>query len=222
MNNDGAIRTLWDYLRLGNEPGPADVIFVLGNDDFRCAERAASLWREGFAPRIVVSGATGRSTAGVFTRTEAESFGEAIVAYGVPASALTLEREATNTGENVDMTRELLAREGFSPKSVLAVQKPYMERRTLATIRHRWPEVRAGVTSPSLSFEQYCNRRFPRGEVTAMLVGEVHRIIEYPKRGWQAYEPVPSAVSDALRQLAAAGFTRHLVPVTPAPWAAVR
>lgn len=217
MDTAAAIRTLWDYLRLGNEPEPADIIFVLGNNDFRCASRAAALWRDGYAPRVVISGATGRSTEGVFKRSEAELFGEVARAHGVPESALILETGATNTGENVRNTKALLAERGVFPKKVLAVQKPYMERRTLATLTLHWPEVALSVTSPRLDFAGYCTADFPEDEVVAMMVGDAQRIIEYPKRGWQAPQPVPPEVPEAIRTLAAAGYGRHLIPGVALP-----
>lgn len=217
MDTNAAIRTLWDYLRLGVEPVPADIIFVLGNNDFRCAERAAELWRAGYAPWVVISGATGRSTAGVFQKSEAELFGEVAREHGVPDSALILETGATNTGENVRNTRALLAARGIVPKRILAVQKPYMERRTLATLTLHWPGPELSVTSPRLDFAAYCTPGFPRSEVVAMMVGDAQRIIEYPKRGWQAAQPVPPEVPRAIRVLAAAGYDAQLIPGCPLP-----
>ncbi len=192
MDKDSAIRTLWDYLRRGEPPAKADIIFVLGNEDTRCAEHAAELWHFGYAPIVVMSGATGRSTRGVFRKSEAELFAGVAMAHGVPESALILEPHATNTGENVKFTRELLAGRGVFPKNILAVQKPYAERRVLVSLRHFRPGVGLRVTSPAWSFDEYCSDGVAREEVPAMLAGEVHRMLEYPKRGWQAEEPVPA------------------------------
>ena len=217
MSTDSAIQTLWGYLRRGEPPAKADILFVLGNEDTRCALRAAELWKEGFAPVVVMSGATGRSTRGVFRKTEAELFAEVAMAHGVPAAALVLEPRATNTGENVKYTRALLAERGLFPKTILAVQKPYAERRVLVSLRHYWPGAEMRVTSPALSFEEYCPPGDAREELVAMLAGEVHRMLEYPKRGWQAHEAVPTEAVDALRALARAGYTRHLVPGVPLP-----
>ncbi len=217
MNLPTAIQTAWEYLRPGVPPEKADILFLLGNEDLRCGELAARLWHEQYAPWLVISGATGRNTSGVFKKTEAELFGEVAIACGVPESALVLETRATNTGENVRFTRELLSRRGIFPKKILAVQKPYGERRVLATLRHLWPDADIGVTSPAMSFEEYCGDGVSREEVASMLAGEIHRAIDYPKRGWMEPVPVPEEAREALRALAAAGYTRHLVPGVPLP-----
>lgn len=218
MNLPSAIRTAWDFLRPGETPPKADMIFVLGNEDFRCAELAATLWHRAYAPWVVISGATGRSTAGVFRKSEAELFGEVVLSCGVPAAAVLLETRATNTGENVRFTRSLLNDRGIFPRSILAVQKPYAERRVLATLRHHWAGVDIAVTSPDLDFAGYCEGGgLSRDEVIAMLAGELHRLLEYPKRGWQSPVIVPESAREALRTLAAAGYTRHLVPGAPLP-----
>ena len=79
MDETAAIRTLWAYLRRGVVPEKSDILFVLGNEDVGCAAFAAELWRAGLAPLVVISGATGRSTHGVFRKSEAELFAEEAV-----------------------------------------------------------------------------------------------------------------------------------------------
>ena len=217
MTEPDAIRLLWDYLRLGEAPAPADILFVLGNADLRCAERAAALWRDGYAPLLVISGASGRSTAGVFSKNEAELFADVAHAHGVPYEAMILEKNATNTGENVRFTKALLAERGLFPKTVLAVQKPYAERRTYASLAHHWPEVAVRVTSQPVDFENYCNATFTAEDTVQMMVGEVQRMVEYPKRGWQLPQPAPAEVLAAFRLLANSGDDRELLRGVPRP-----
>ena len=45
-----------DFIFIENEPEKADMIFVPGNGYPHMAERAASLYKEGFAPRVLPSG----------------------------------------------------------------------------------------------------------------------------------------------------------------------
>lgn len=194
---------------------PADLLFVLGNEDTDYAALAAELWRAGVAPLIAISGATGRNTRGVLRRSEAELFADEAIARGVPADAILLETSATNTGENVKLTRALLAARGLSPKRVLAVQKPYAERRVLVSLTHFWPDVAFAVTSRGIGFDAYCARGFARAEVVAMPVGEVHRMRVYPGRGWQSPEAVPLEAVEAMRFLARAGYDGHSVRGEP-------
>ena len=69
---------------------------------------------------------------------------------GVPRANILIENQSTNTGENVRLTRQLLAERGLDPESFILVQKPYMERRSFATFRKVWPEKRVTVTSPQV------------------------------------------------------------------------
>lgn len=139
-------------------------------------------------------------------------FAEVMQHRGVPATALLLEPRSTNTGENVRFTRELLAARGLAVQSVIAVQKPYMERRTFATIRQQWPEVALRVSSPPLAFEAYCDSTIPIRDIIEFMVGDLQRIMEYPQLGFMIPQEVPERVVAAYETLVIAGFTRHLIP----------
>lgn len=206
-----AAQAVWDYHQLGHELEPADLLFVLGSHDLRVAEHAADLFHRQLAPRVVLSGGIGTRLAGPWVRPEAEMFAEVMRARGVPESALLLESRSTNTGENVRFTRELLAARSLLVQSVIAVQKPYMERRTYATIRKQWPDVALRVSSPPLTFAAYCNSTLPLRDIIEFMVGDLQRIIEYPRRGFMIAQEVPEAVQRAYDVLVAAGFTGQLL-----------
>ena len=211
LDIDEAIRRVWNYHQLHHELTPADAIFVLGSHDLRVADRAAALYHQQLAPWVICSGGWGHLTRHCFTQPEAELMADRARNLGVPASALLRESRSTNTGENVRFTRELLAARGFAVRSVIAVQKPYMERRTYATIRAQWPELGVQVTSPRLSFAEYC-ADLPRDEVVHIMVGDLQRIMVYPARGFMIPQDVPAEVRQAFALLVAAGFRRHLLP----------
>ena len=211
MTTDQLAQTLWDYMCLKHELEPSDVILVLGSNDLRVAEHAADLYLRGLAPRLVFSGNVGRLTEGVFTKTEAEAFAEVALAKGVPASAILLEPRSTNTGENIDMSRELLASHGLDPQRLIVVQKPYMERRGYATFMKRWPGKEVLMSSPPLSFEDYPNELLPKDFIIHVLVGDVQRIRVYPDKGFQIPQPMPEAVWAAFEELVGRGYTHHLV-----------
>lgn len=215
MTEAEAVGILWRYLRRGEPVRPADLLFVLGNEDLDCATLAAELWHRGVAPLIAISGATGRNTRNVFRRSEAELFADEARRCGVPEDAILLETRATNTGENVRLTRELLRAKNLSPGRILAVQKPYAERRVAVSLHHYWPGPAVSVTSRDIGFDEYAARTSGRAELIAMLVGEVHRMGVYPGRGWQAPEPVPPDAIEAMRFLAASGHDRHVIRNAP-------
>ena len=202
---------VWNYHRLGHALTPADLFFVLGSHDLRVAAHAADLFHRELAPLVVLSGGLGRLTAETWTRSEAEMFAEVLRARGVPDSALWLEDRSTNTGENIRFTRELLAARGVEAQSIIAVQKPYMERRAFATIRKQWPEVTVRLSSPPLEFVEYGSAEIPIEAVIHIIVGDLQRVMEYPRLGFMIPQAVPDNVQLAYEFLVAAGFTSHLL-----------
>jgi len=207
-----AAQVVWDYHRLDHDLVPADLIFVLGSHDLRVADRAAELFHLGLAPQMVMSGGYGNFTKGVFSEPEADRFAQRVVELGVPRKQIWIENRATHTGENVTLTRDLVARRDYSVESLIAVQKPYMERRTFATLRKQWPEVGVRVTSPRCSLSEYCNEAFPMSQVITIMVGDLHRIMTYPDRGYQIVQAVPASVDSAFQFLVSKGFDQHLSP----------
>jgi uncharacterized SAM-binding protein YcdF (DUF218 family) len=211
MNVDAFARILWDYHHVNHTLEKADGIIVLGSHDPRVAQRGAALLLGGWAPWILFSGNLGALTSQIWQRPEAEIFAEVAEGMGVPRDRILIEPRSTNTGENVDLSRRLLQERGLRPRTVIAVQKPYMERRTYATFRKRWPELHVVVTSPQLDFDAYPNAEITRDEVIHIMVGDLQRILLYAERGWQIPQDVPADVIDAYERLVAMGYTRRMV-----------
>ena len=209
---DRFARIVWDYHHVHHTLEPAECIIVLGSHDTRVAERGAELLLAGWAPRLVLSGNLGALTRGLWDRPEAEIFADVAAAAGAPRERMLIENRATHTGENVDFSRELLARHGIHPRTAIAVQKPYMERRTLATFQTRWPELRTIVTSPPIEFDHYPNESIPREDVIHIMVGDLQRLMVYAAKGWSAAQEIPAEVEEAYAALVAAGYTRRLLP----------
>jgi uncharacterized SAM-binding protein YcdF (DUF218 family) len=211
MSVDDCARILWDYHRLGHTLEKADCIIALGSHDTRVAERAAEVFLAGWAPLLLCSGRLGALTRTMWTRPEAEVFADVAVARGVPRDRIVAESRSTNTGENVDFSRQLLAERGLLPRTAIAVQKPYMERRTLATFARRWPELEVRVTSPGIDFDAYPTEEIRKEDVIHIMVGDLQRLIVYGRKGWSAPQVVPPEVMVAYDRLVAAGYTRRLL-----------
>ena len=129
-----AAHVVWRYHIVGHALAKSDAICVLCSNDPRVAEHGARLWLDGWAPLLIFSGGVGALTKGLYGGlSEAEYFRDVAVAKGVPESAILVEPRSTNTGENVAFTRELLAERGATMASFILVQKPFMERRSMAT-----------------------------------------------------------------------------------------
>jgi len=209
------VERVWHYHHMNHELAKADVIMVLCSHDTIVAERGAQLFLDGWAPRLVFSGGLGGITKRLWTDPEANRFAGIAVAMGVPHDKILIENRSTNTGENVQFTRELLAERGLDPASFILVQKPYMERRTFATFHKVWPGKSIRVTSPQLSIDDYLARythdALSADDVISIMVGDLQRIREYPARGFQIPQEIPADVWRAYEELVKAGYDRHLL-----------
>jgi uncharacterized SAM-binding protein YcdF (DUF218 family) len=210
---------VWNYHRLDHRLMPAEVIVVLCSHDTAVAARGAQVWLEGWAPRLVFSGGLGAITRRLWSEPEADQFARIAVAMGVPREHILIENQSTNTGENVAFTRRLLEAEGCDPDRLILVQKPYMERRTFATFHKVWPGKDVVVTSPQVSFDEYLarysNQSLSPEDVVSIMVGDLQRIREYPRRGFQIEQEIPALVWAAFEELVAAGYDRHLISPSP-------
>lgn len=201
---------IWDYHRMKHEPRPVDVAIALGTNDLRVADHAAELYHAGLFPALLFTGGNSPSTAARFPRGEAVHFRERALLLGVPNAAILLETEASNTGENIAFSRRTLTAAGLTPRTVLLVTKPYMERRAYATARKQWPEVEPVPTSERVGFEEYLTNFGEDKLVIDMIVGDLQRLIIYPERGFAVEQHVPEDVRDAYKSLVEAGFDGHL------------
>ena len=208
---------IWHYHHMGHALERADAILVLCSYDTAVAERGAQLFLDGWAPLLIFSGGLGAITKRLWSEPEADQFARIAIRLGVPADRILIENRSTNTGENVELTRTLLAARGIDPASFILVQKPYMERRSYATFMKRWPEKRAIVTSPQVSFDEYLarysNDALTHDDVIAIMVGDLQRIRDYPARGFQIAQEIPADVWDAFQELVRLGYDGHLARI---------
>jgi uncharacterized SAM-binding protein YcdF (DUF218 family) len=202
---------IWDYHRVGHQLSPCDAAVGLGSHDLGVATYAADLYQAGMFPVLVFSGANSPTTAHRFPRGEAVQYSEHVIELGVPGSAILVEPQASNTGQNIALSRALLAENGYSPRSLLLISKPYMERRAYATCRKVWPDVDVVCASEPLTFDDYAQAIGNEKLVLDMLVGDLQRVIEYPKLGFAIEQNVPAAVLAAYDRLLVAGFDSRLL-----------
>jgi uncharacterized SAM-binding protein YcdF (DUF218 family) len=207
--------TLWDYHRMKHQVAQADAILVLCSHDDRVAERGAQLFLENWAPRLIFSGGQGAITKSLWNEPEAERFARIAIDLNVPRESILIENKSTNTGENIEFTKRLLAEKGIDPQRFIVVQKPYMERRAFATFRKLWPEKELVVTSPQVSFRDYLagytNRSLSAADVVGIMVGDLQRIKLYPALGFQITQQIPDEVWAAFEGLVRAGYDKYLI-----------
>ncbi|GGS50230.1 hypothetical protein GCM10010206_09740 [Streptomyces cinerochromogenes] len=202
---------IWNYHQMGHAPRPCSVAIGLGSHDLGVATTAAELYHAGLFPVLVFSGANSPTTRARFPRGEAVHYREHALGLGVPDEAIMVETEAANTGQNIAFSRELLAEADIAVESLLLISKPYMERRSYATCRKLWPGVDVVCASEPLELEDYLKSIGDEKLVVDMLVGDLQRVIEYPKLGFAVEQDVPGDVHEAYERLLRAGFDSRLI-----------
>jgi uncharacterized SAM-binding protein YcdF (DUF218 family) len=107
----------------------ADVMIVLGGGSHDRPERAAELFKDNAAPRIIVSGLG-----------DCQINQQHLIEAGIPASAIQLEEKSTTTRENAEFTINLLREQKV--ESAIIVTSWYHSRRALDCFRHYAPEMK--------------------------------------------------------------------------------
>ena len=208
------IQILWDFMHMHQSPEKADVIVGFGCYDEDIPRRCAELWHQGFAPWVCFSGGLGRNTSSLWSKSEAERFAAIAMAAGVPGDRILLEDQSTNSAENLLFTPKVLAEAGVRAEKIIAVHKPYMEKRLWAAMQVYWPDVNAVYTSPNVTVEEHIAHAeqvgMTRKGVIETIVGDVQRMELYAKKGYQAPVQLPAEVRAAFDALVAQGYTGQL------------
>ena len=208
------LQTIWDYLCLSQELKKADVIVGFGNFNTDIARRAAELYHQGYAPKILFTGGLGRNTEGLLPEPEAVRFARVAMECGVPKADILLEDKSANTRENIEFTRQLLEEQGIPHDRILGVHQPFMERRITAAMGVYWPELDFSVTSPRVSIPAYLQRAREQGisenASISVIVGDFQRMDLYAKLGYQLPQYIPEDAWQAFHQLVAMGYDKQL------------
>jgi uncharacterized SAM-binding protein YcdF (DUF218 family) len=214
MNKNECIQQLWQYHLMQHRLETADCILVLGSHDLRVAEHAADLHLQGWADRIIFSGGLGRLTEGIWAKPEADVFAATAIQKGVSEDRIWKENRSTNTGENLSLTRHLMEEQDVDFQKFIVVQKPYMERRAYATFKQHFPDKTCLLSSPPLSYQEYCILTDPEishERVIHLMVGDLQRLWVYAEKGFQIPQTIPEKVMEAYETLIRMGYTDHLV-----------
>ena len=150
---------LADILQREDKPQKADFIFPLAGD-FNRLEKAAQLYKQGYAPKIFMSDGYGRNR---------------LIAARVPVDAIVWPGGITrSTAEEVEVLRSFV---GDRPASILVVASPFEALRTRIILKR---------TLPRANFSIVCtdNDRLPREwwrdkAASLLAVSEVAKILYF-------------------------------------------
>jgi uncharacterized SAM-binding protein YcdF (DUF218 family) len=104
----------------------ADVIVLLGGEDGSRVEQAAALFKDGWAPHVIVSG-------------EHEMYIRQLIQSGVPEAAIWVDAAAHSTAQNAEFSIRLMR--GHGCKSALIVTSWWHTRRARNCFRHFAPDL---------------------------------------------------------------------------------
>ena len=208
------LQVIWDYLCLNRKPEKADCIVGFGNFNDNIARRAAELYHQGYAPKVLFTGGLGRNTQGMLPEPEAVRFARTAIACGVPEGDIILEDRSRNTKENILFTRDKLREFGIPCDHIQGVHQPFMERRITAAMGVYWPELNFSVTSPQVTIPQYLEDSKRQGitenAAVSVIVGDFQRMDLYAKLGYQLPQHIPRGAWEAFHALVALGFDTQL------------
>ncbi len=200
-------KQLWHYLSSFKQIEQSDAIVVCCSYDLRVCDHACELIKSGASDTLVLSGNTGNWTKYIWSRPEAEIFKERALRNGLNEERIILESQATNFGENISLSKELLP----TAKSVTFVSKPNALLRVKLTAERQWPEVQSFVSCPNVVFPNEVSNVVGILGVINEMVGDIERIQKYPDLGFQAPHELPNSILEAWSYLIDQGFTEHLM-----------
>ncbi len=150
--NRRAIEDMTRYIFMEDQPQASDIIFIPGTAKSGTTERAAELYRLGYAPYVMPSGrfsyALGRFAAEKMDNpryfgeyeTEFEYMKHILMENGVPESAILREDRATNTVQNGQFSAEAAAARGLTVKRAIISCKAFHARRAFLSYACFLPE----------------------------------------------------------------------------------
>lgn len=119
----GGLVVVGHSLAVSDPLAKSDVIVAPSGDNGPRTETAVRLWKQGYAPYLLFSGASidpdSVSSADLMKRDA--------IRLGVPAAAIIVEPESTTTDENARLVAQLMTARGMH--SAILVTSPYHQRR---------------------------------------------------------------------------------------------
>jgi uncharacterized SAM-binding protein YcdF (DUF218 family) len=158
------------------------------------------------APLVLMTGAGGNWTKGMFAGPDAAAFAQHAKNRGVPGTVLLLEAMATKIGENLRFSAAMLP----EASSMMFVAKPQTQRRVTATAGRQCPELTFFVTAPCHDMQQQPFGIHGMSGLIDQMVGDLAPVDTYAKAGFQLPQIVPDIVQEAFAFLVSQGFTAHL------------
>ena len=139
-----AIDAITRFIFVEDAPQPAEICFIPGGPGDENVLRAAALYKEGYFPLLLPSGAhtiTRAAYEGV-EPSEWAHMQRLLLQSGVPASAILREDQATYTWQNALFSRRITDALGLTVGTAILCCKAHHARRALTYYEMAYPETR--------------------------------------------------------------------------------
>lgn len=152
--NDRIITDITNFIFVEDEPRKVDAIFLPGGSHPEQPEYAAELYKQGFAPILIVSGGVSvkkqkfdgvKSKADIYSKaykTDCEFLTDALSINGVPISAIYGEDKSGHTRDNAFFSRNVADENGLEIKDAIIVCKAFHARRCLMLYSLAFPDTK--------------------------------------------------------------------------------
>ena len=173
---DPFYQAITDFIFVQDQPAVSDIIFLPGGYYPQAAQKAASLYHEGYAPLILPSGKYIKNT-GYFPGEEDSEWAYLagiLKQNGVPESAILQEEEATFTWENAIFSRQVLERAGIEIHQAILCVQAFHARRALTYYQQQFPDVHF-LVCPVVTKGIAADNWYLSPEKTDIVLGELER-----------------------------------------------
>lgn len=164
------IDDIGNFIFLEDEPFQCDIIFTVGGSYPEVPEKAAELYRQGYAGLVMAGGKYSVKTGcfrGVQSKadrycgnyeTECDFYEDVLIQNGVPQTAVLKEDQSGWTRENAEFARKVTDEKRIQVKSAIIVCKRFHARRCLMFYQAAFPEAEFRVIPADLAGEHYPTR----------------------------------------------------------------
>lgn len=148
------IEDITNFIFVNDRLEKADVIMIPGGSYPELPERAAELWKNGYAPVVTPSGGVSVKTGkfnGVKSKgeiynknylTECEFYTDVLTINGVELGVIIGENQSGNTADNARFSKQVLDEKNISPKSAIICCKNFHARRCLMFYQFSFPNTK--------------------------------------------------------------------------------
>lgn len=190
-------KLLFDYLYLKSKTVlPSDFIIGFGHFDLKIPEQCGRLYLNKYSPQIVFTGGFGSGSAD-FKIPEGQFFTQHLkqLHLNVPASAILIEDQSTNTSENIHFTYNQFLVHHPHLETIIIVANAYRQRRVFLTCKKHLPDVLFINAPPETTYEKEKVLFENKGEnLNKLLTGEMDRLIIYTQKGYIADPEIPEDI----------------------------